>query len=75
MTIKELWEMECPNCNGGDDIEVQVSMWITLTKDGSVVNQGDHEWDSDSLCHCGNCGHSGFVWQFSNAYRDNKEAK
>jgi predicted RNA-binding Zn-ribbon protein involved in translation (DUF1610 family) len=64
MSVKTEWEMACPKCGSDEDIQVSAMIWITLTEDGTEDNGGDTEWDNESLCLCGKCGHSGIVRDF-----------
>lgn len=68
MSVRENWEMECPQCH--DDSQIDVTAWIDvrLTPDGTdadEANSGDHEWDGGSPCCCVACGFSGRVSDFA----------
>ena len=50
--------MICPSCWQDTSLDVQATVMVRLTVDGSDADEskfGDHEWDSDSRCICHNC--------------------
>jgi len=60
-TVRELHEMECPECKEDDGIDVSATVDVRLRPDGSDADasrNGDTEWDSKSpaSCECGYCG-------------------
>lgn len=57
------FDMVCPKCGKGDEISVQVSIWVNLCEDGTDYEGGDHEWEHDSKAIC-NCGFDGVVSDF-----------
>ena len=60
----------CPNC-ASRDLKVSVEMWARLIQedDGenfeTEIEDGDHEWDSESAMVCLDCGHGGKVCEFT----------
>jgi Zn ribbon nucleic-acid-binding protein len=59
-TVKEIWNMECPNCKSDEGLELWVIVTVRLTPDGTDEGYGsDHIWDGDSACSCVLCGWSG----------------
>ena len=73
MSVKINWEMACPKCGSDEDIQVSAMIWITLTEDGTEDNGGGTEWDNESLCVCGKCGHSAKVKDFECEPEDEEE--
>jgi hypothetical protein len=51
----------CPNCKRGDRLSVMAYVQVGLTTEGSVVEDGDHEWNEQSgaACKCRWTGHVG----------------
>jgi hypothetical protein len=67
MSVKTEWAMACPKCGSDEYIDVAAVVWVRLTEDGTDADQpdnGNHEWDDDSRCTCGKCGHNGTVRDF-----------
>lgn len=56
--------IQCPKCKHEDSFKICAAIWCDVTDEGSEV-EGDHEWDEESLIHCGSCGHGGTVNQFT----------
>lgn len=56
MSVKSSFEMACPKCGDDADLHVTFTGTCRLVGNGSE-DCGDHEWDNDSLCLCGECGH------------------
>lgn len=81
MTLPEIWDdvasewdMACPSCGKGDEIEIAATIWVRLVKDGTdadLASVHDHEWDSKSPCKCTNCGWEGTVAEAEKFYADN----
>lgn len=63
MDVYEVWDMRCPECGADDclDIGVVIQTLARLTPDGTITEDDNHEWDSDSPCSCDACGWSGDV--------------
>ncbi len=61
------FDLRCPKCDNGDQIDVSASVWVRVTHDGTdpdLSKDGTHEWGDDSPTHCAACGHSGKVTDF-----------
>lgn len=58
------YPLKCPVCSQTDSFDVVVSTWAELHEDGTEV-YGDHEWDDESTCKCGDCGYIGVVGEFT----------
>lgn len=56
--------IRCPVCGNNSSFKIEARVTCAVTDDGSVVEDGDHEWDDDSSCVCSNCGESGTVSDF-----------
>ena len=63
MSVYLTHEAMCPKCFRDDSLQVVYTGSAHLTSNGSE-DVGDHEWDSDTTCHCGACGHSGKLETF-----------
>jgi hypothetical protein len=64
--LKE-WNMRCPQCCSDEGIEIQCSIWARLTAQGTDafdVQDGSHEWNSESPAQCRRCNFSGTVLDF-----------
>ena len=60
--------MECPACKSPHEIDICAAVWVPVWADGTDVtaaDNGDHEWEDDSRCACGACGHEGTVRSFA----------
>ena len=61
------FDLRCPKCDNGDQIDVSASVWVRVTHDGTdpdLSKDGTHEWGDDSPTHCAACCHSGKVTDF-----------
>ena len=61
------FDLRCPKCDNGDQIDVSASVWVRVTHDGTnpdLSKDGTHKWGDDSPTHCAACGHSGKVTDF-----------
>lgn len=55
--------MRCPKCGFDEHFKIVVTGIAHMTDDGyDYVQEG--EWDGDSPCWCGQCGHDGLVKDF-----------
>lgn len=64
-TVKEEWDMACPDCSKDDAIHISAIVSLVLTPEGTVEGDAsDHVWDSDCNCSCGHCGYMGLVKHF-----------
>jgi hypothetical protein len=66
MSVREIWNMECPKCKSDANLKVDIVIKKTciLTSDGTESDdEGDHIWDDDSGCECTACQWSGLVFQ------------
>lgn len=60
-------DMRCPKCGADDRIDIQASIWVRLTADGTDADESDdggHEYDRESPAHCRACDHAGHVADF-----------
>jgi hypothetical protein len=57
-TVKEGWNMCCPNCGLDDKLSVEANVWVELMPDG-VESSGDNLWTDISKCEC---THNGCNW-------------
>lgn len=55
MSVRETWNMECPECKSDEHLEVTVQISARLTGEGTILIDGDHEWDENSYCFCRRC--------------------
>ncbi|KAA0573417.1 hypothetical protein [Azospirillum sp. Sh1] len=68
--VRDAHGMLCPKCGQDDCIDVAALVHVRLTGSGSDADlsfDGSHEWDDDSRCCCGACGHGGTVSDFRKA--------
>ena len=63
-TVKSEWKMCCPKCGSDSSLMIAVNLSVLLTPNGTIVQDGDHEWDSQSDCQCSACGEQGTVLHF-----------
>ncbi len=54
---------ECYNCGQIDSLKISVSVWATLTDEGSETD-GNHYWDDESGAYCPDCTAAGKVKDF-----------
>ena len=69
-SVKQAWEMACPNCGDCLRIDISANIWVRLFPDGTdpyeAQNQ-DHEWNDNSAAFCATCDHTGTVATFRKA--------
>ena len=69
-TVKDEWNIACPNCGDCLRIDIAATIWVRLFPDGTdpyEADNQDHEWSDTSAAHCGTCGHDGTVASFTKA--------
>jgi hypothetical protein len=69
-TVKEAWNMACPNCGDDERIDIAAIVWVRLCPDGTDITEadnGDHEWTNKSKAVCCTCGHTSSVGKFTEA--------
>jgi hypothetical protein len=67
-TVREAWELACPNCGSDEHIEIEITCTALLTADGtdtSAASEGGHYWEKQSPCRCDACNHEATVADFS----------
>jgi hypothetical protein len=57
------FDMRCPKCRGTDEIDIEATVTVRLTFDGTEED-GGHAWDDKSPASCATCGHEGVVSEF-----------
>jgi DNA-directed RNA polymerase subunit RPC12/RpoP len=62
-TLREAFDLACPNCGQANVLDVQITCMAHLTADGTDPH-GDHEWDDRAACRCTRCGHRGTIGTF-----------
>ena len=65
--MKPWHELACPECGCDDRLDVEATLMIRLTEDGSdadLSEDGGQIWDNDSSCICNACGFRGKVSSF-----------
>lgn len=67
MSVKAIWHMQCPSCGSDEKISVEVTVYASLSVDGTEIEGGDHEWTGESGAAC-KCGRLGLVAQFRDAH-------
>ncbi len=60
MSVRDNWDMECPQCKNDDKLRIRFTGTLELTSDGSV-DSGNHEWGNLDACRCEVCGWEGIV--------------
>lgn len=76
MTAEELGNdhgLQCPKCQAGDQLSIQVLRWANLSPDGTDDEPGDTEWDDPSLAKCGECDWQGTVAELLTIELDEEE--
>jgi hypothetical protein len=66
-TVKDNWQMRCPQCGSDEAIDIQVEVMVRLLPDGTDADQAANthqNWHEDSSAECA-CGFSGSVRDFS----------
>ncbi len=63
-TVRDTFEMACPNCGGDSQLVIYMHTWALLTPDGTDADDGEHVWDGNDDCACRACGHQGKVADF-----------
>jgi len=75
-SVRDLWEMQCPECSSDHELYIVADVTVLLGPDGSV-EVDSHDWSRTSRCICGACGHEGIVRDFScsaNRHRGDRAA-
>jgi hypothetical protein len=59
-------------CQSPHEIDICAAVWVRVSADGTDVTDAnnDHEWEDDSRCACGACGHEGTVRTFTPGRRE-----
>lgn len=68
--MSNFFNLRCPQCGKEDEIDIQASVWLRLTSDGTDADAsacGDHIWDNDSPAECAACSYAGPVKLFAAA--------
>lgn len=60
MSVRDEWNMACPNCGDDEDLHIVFTGECRLFPDGTE-DDGDHEWEGKSACRCGICDWTGTV--------------
>ena len=61
-------DMRCPNCGDEDRIDIEATVWIRVTEEGTDVDaagDGNHEYTPKSMAVCAACQHCATVTAFS----------
>lgn len=77
-TVKEAWNMVCPECGCDDEIDIAATLWVRLCPDGTDVNaaaNGDHEWGDHDPAECMACGFQGAAADFKGMTARQEPAK
>ena len=78
MSVKDMWEMQCPNCIADGYISISATVWVDLSEDGTTESERlgyeGHRWHGGSNATCGNCKFSGVVEDFRIGYLENRES-
>ncbi len=64
MTVRDIFSLACPRCNGDEHLQIQVGTMADLYPDGSETC-GDQTWDDDSFIRCRACNQTGTVKDFA----------
>jgi hypothetical protein len=62
-SLRDIFDLACPQCGNADKLEIAITCIAELTIDGTEP-LGDHDWDDASPCRCPDCGHGGQVAHF-----------
>lgn len=65
--MNALFSMVCPSCGAHDQIDIEATVWIRVTPDGTDADaseDGDHTFTPDSRAKCCACHHRGTVENF-----------
>jgi hypothetical protein len=63
-TVRDEWGIACPKCKSDEHIEIECSIMVRLTQDGTDDEGGDRIWDETSYTRCDNCSHQGKLARF-----------
>jgi hypothetical protein len=61
------FEMRCPKCGDGSQIDIAATVWVRLTSDGTDADEaadGGHFWGDYNHARCNACDHQGTVKEF-----------
>ena len=60
-----LEDIACPNCGNRYRFGIVGTTKFDVQDDGSSGNEGDHEWDENSITSCDDCRHAGVLSDFT----------
>lgn len=75
LTVKDEWEISCPNCGEDHAIDICAHVWVRLLVDGTdpyEASNQHHDWDDESDAICNACGQHGTVGGFRTESRDSE---
>lgn len=55
----------CPECGSYGPFNIQVTVMMEVSDDGTGDPTGDTEWDEQSPCECRECSHTATVAEFT----------
>ena len=56
--------MRCPNCGQARSLNIEATVIVKVTDNGTDDTVDGWEWDDTSPCACSNCGHNATVAKF-----------
>ena len=62
-TLRERFNLACPNCGQADSLTLDVAQLATLTATDLVLD-GDAEWGCSTYCQIPACGYDGTIAGF-----------
>ena len=70
MSVYEEHGLRCPSCNNDEFLDVEVSIMVRLTEEGTRFLGCNHEWHDGSKIRCNGCGWFGAVQEAKGADHD-----
>lgn len=81
MSVKDEWQMCCPNpkCGKDDMLDIAATVYVRLTADGTDADASEtglgHEWGPQSPVTCGHCGTDTTVKGCEDAFTAEQETR
>lgn len=64
-TVRERYDLVCPECGSDDHLYFEATTWFTPTPQGLVEAESvDRTWQEWSRCECAACAYDGHIEDF-----------
>lgn len=56
--------IRCPRCGHARSVQIETTVTVRVTDDGTDTVIDGYDWNDESICTCSNCGYDDTVAQF-----------